>query len=182
MPIYNIVIQSVSGNTTEIILIYGCIIMFNNKFSADVMLGRVARWLRIFGYDTLYQSRVDDDELLFRSLLEGRILFTCNTELARRAGGAAYLVRANTLWDRLREIIDQFGIEPQLCLKHCPVCNGKITEVPKKSVSEMVPKYTFITHEHFYHCEQCGKIYWKGSHIELAQNDILQRIVHKKSS
>ena len=174
---HSIVAQSVNNNTIEIFLGNNYIMMGNNKFAVDVMLGRVARWLRIFGYDTLYQSKVDDDELLFRSLLEERILFTCDIRLAQRAGSAAYLVKTKTLWKRLREIIDRFGIEPKLCLKYCPVCNGKIIEVPKQSVSEMVPKYTFMTHEQFYRCRKCGKIYWRGSHIELAQKDILKKVM-----
>ena len=61
------------------------------KFSADVMLGRAARWLRMMGCDVFYQSEIDDDVLLFRSLLEHRVLLTRDVKLARRAGACAYL-------------------------------------------------------------------------------------------
>ncbi|MCD6418861.1 Mut7-C RNAse domain-containing protein [bacterium] len=144
------------------------------KFSADVMLGRTARWLRLFGYDTFYQNRIDDNELLAMSLLEGRILLTKDRKLARKGGSAAYLVRANELWAQLKEIINHFGIEPQIHLVICPVCNGKIEKVDKKLVEGRVPRYTFLTHSDFWQCRDCGKIFWRGTHLQLAKQDILK--------
>jgi len=146
------------------------------RFALDTMLGRTARWLRLFGCDVFYQATIGDDELLFRSLLQGRILLTRDTELAHRAGAAAYLVRANNTWEQLHEIKNHFGIEPVLHLRRCPVCNGEIAEVPKESVQDDVPQYTFLTHQKFWRCRKCGKVFWRGSHIEMAQQDILSKI------
>lgn len=146
------------------------------KFAADVMLGRTARWLRMLGYDVFYRSKISDDELIFVSLIEGRIILTRDVKLARRAASATYLVRANDVWAQLREITNQFSIRPKLQLRRCPVCNGKILEVPKETIENLVPKYTFLTHKKFWQCEVCKKVFWRGSHIKLAQRDILNRI------
>ncbi len=142
------------------------------KYVADVMLGRCTRWLRMFGCDVVYQPIADDDDLLFMALLHNRILLTRDMSLARKAGAAAYLVRANSLWARLREIINHFDIQPVIILKRCPVCNGKVEEIPKESIDKLVPPYTFKTHDVFWQCLDCGKVYWHGSHLELAQRDI----------
>jgi len=145
------------------------------KFAVDVMLGRTARWLRLFGCDVLYSPQIGDDNLLFRSLIEKRIVLTRDTRLACRAGASAYLIRSNSLWEQLREICNQFSIEPMLVLKRCPLCNGEISEVSKETIRECVPEYTFQTHDEFWRCAICNKVYWRGSHIELAQKDILEK-------
>ena len=146
------------------------------KYIADVMLGRCARWLRMFGCDVIYQAIADDDDLLFIALLHNRILLTRDINLARKAGSAAYLVRANSLWARLREITNHFDIEPVIALKRCPVCNSQIEDVPKESITELVPPYTFETHDRFWQCSGCGKVYWHGSHLEFAQKDIEEKL------
>ena len=142
------------------------------KFIADVMLGRLARWLRLFGYDTLYSSAAQDSEILVEALITGRVLLTRDVELAKTAGAAAYLVRANDLWGQLREVVAHFGLETKVKLIICPVCNGKIVPVRKQEIESKVPRYTYLTHERFWRCENCGKIYWRGSHISLAEKDI----------
>ena len=147
-----------------------------HMFAADVMLGRTARWLRLLGCDTFYRPSIGNDELLFKSLLEGRILLTRDTNLARRAGAAAYLVRSNDLWGQLREICAQFGLAHVLTLERCSVCNGELTEVEKDSIAGTVPAYTFLTHDKFFQCANCGKVFWEGSHVRLAEHDIQEKL------
>ncbi len=145
------------------------------RFIADTMLGRLARWLRLMGCDVEYPRRATDDELLFMALVERRKLLTRDVALAKKAGAAAYLVRANSLWDQLREVASQFGLRMELRLRRCPVCNGEVVEVPRESVEGAVPRYTFLTHRRFWRCSRCGKIFWRGSHIKLAEEDIRSR-------
>jgi len=144
------------------------------------MLGRTARWLRLFGYDTVYESDTNDDGLLFQTLIQRKILLTRDRKLAQCAGSAAYLVRANSLWEQLREIISEFAIEPKIVLVRCPVCNGNIVQVEKSNVFDKVPEYTYLTHTKFWQCRNCGKIYWHGSHLNLADKDIAKYLVDRK--
>ncbi len=151
------------------------------KFIADVMLGRTARWLRLFGYDTIYNPDVEDFDILFTALIEGRILLTRDVQLARTGGSVTYLVRANNLWKQLQEITNHFSILPEISLQICPVCNGKISPAEKVKIQDSVPRYTYLTHQKFWRCEKCGKIYWKGSHLQLAREDIISHILKRDS-
>ena len=146
------------------------------KFIVDTMLGRLARWLRLFGEDAEF-SQDDDERIIFRAANEGRIILTKDRELALKAGKMAYFVRAEKLWSQIREVIREFGIKPELRLTRCPACNGRIEEVEKSAVEGLVPRYTYLTHDRFWRCNRCGKIYWEGSHIGLAKDDIIERIL-----
>jgi uncharacterized protein with PIN domain len=145
------------------------------KFLVDTMLGRIARWLRLFGYDTEY-TQSEDDDILYRAVIEGRTILTRDIDFAAKAGKFAYLVQSEILWDKLREIVLEFNIEPKLKLTQCPKCNGRIHEVEKNSIEFLVPKYTFLTHDKFWQCKSCKKVYWRGTHVDLAQKDILTKL------
>jgi len=147
-----------------------------HRFVADVMLGKLARWLRLLGCDVLYDNSGEDSSLLATALSENRILITHDTELARRAKSNGYLVETEGTENQLREIIRRFDIEPVLYGDRCPECNGTISEVPRESIEGEVPEYTYRTHNTFRRCENCGRIFWVGSHRELAQED-LKRIL-----
>jgi len=136
------------------------------------MLGRVARWLRLLGCDVLYSNTGEDSELLAEALTEDRILLTADRELAMRAKTHGYLIESEGSENRLREIIYEFNIEPVLYGDRCPECNGMVVEVPKESVEEDVPRYTFVTHDKFRRCNECGRVFWEGSHKELAETDL----------
>lgn len=142
------------------------------KFVADVMLGKLARWLRLFGCDVHYDNSADDAKLLAIALAEKRILLTCDQQLAMRAGKSGYLVQTEGTNKQIAEIVEKFDIEPVFYGNICPECNGKVIPVPKVSVQEDVPRYTYLTHSEFRRCKSCGKVFWEGSHRELAENDL----------
>ncbi len=139
-----------------------------NRFVADVMLGRLARWLRLLGCDVFYDRHGEDSPLLARAISEQRILLTRDNELASRARGSGYFVESQEIREQLAEVITKFDIEPVLYGGRCSECNGAVVDVPKETVRSEVPGYTFLTHERFRRCSNCGRIYWEGSHRELA--------------
>lgn len=133
------------------------------KFVADVMLGRLARFMRFSGYDVEYDSFAGDDALLHRSRY--RILLTRDRELARRAANYnVYFVQATGAERQIEEIKQQFPLkDPHTrCLK----CNRVIRKVSKRRVQHLIPPYIYQRHQEFYRCSRCGKVYWKGSHYE----------------
>jgi len=142
------------------------------KFVADVMLGKLARWLRLFGCDVHYDNTAEDSKLLAIALSEKRILLTRDRQLAVRAGKAGYLVATEGTVNQIAEIIEKFAVEPVFYGDICPVCNGEVVPVPKESVREDVPRYTYQTHNEFRRCKSCGKVYWEGTHRELAEHDL----------
>ncbi|MDI3475896.1 MAG: uncharacterized protein PWQ95_1624 [Thermococcaceae archaeon] len=108
------------------------------KFIADMMLGRLARWLRLYGYDTLY-GIVEDEEIIRRALEEDRIILTRDSGLAESArgmGAKVFLLSCNSLEGQVEEL-KTLGVEFKELFPanaRCPKCNGLIVRVPKEEV------------------------------------------------
>ena len=139
------------------------------KFAADVMLGRLSRWLRLLGLDTFYSNRADDDFLQRLSMEEGRILLTRDTELQRRLGeGRSYLVAAGEPKAQLAEVarvfhLDRYAASPRA--PRCVLCNGMLRDREREEVRDRVPPYVYATQEGFSECRDCGHVYWQGTHV-----------------
>ncbi|ASI99636.1 Mut7-C RNAse domain-containing protein [Thermococcus celer] len=136
------------------------------RFVADMMLGRLARWLRLYGYDTLYGIE-DDDEILEVARRDGRVILTRDAGLAGRAkklGVAVILLGSNSLEGQVGEL-RKHGIEFRELFPanaRCPKCNGRIRPVLKEDVRGRVPEGVYRRYDEFYICENCGQVYWPG--------------------
>ncbi len=140
------------------------------RFVADVMLGKLAKWLRIAGYDVLYSNRYGDEELVALSRDQGRILLTMDTGLLvrRSVGRFLYLERPDPE-GQLREVFDAVGAAGMpRPLSRCLGCNEPLAEAPRESVRGRVPPFVFATHARFTTCPKCGKVYWSGTHCGSA--------------
>lgn len=137
------------------------------RFIADTMLGKLARWLRILGCDVEYFERIDDGDLADRVEATGRILLTRDTLIVRRrkVRDACLLVRGDSWKEQLRQVAAHFGIAPRGNLfTRCVLCNEPLREADKASVEGRVPPYVYATQERFASCPACGRIYWKATH------------------
>lgn len=138
------------------------------KFAVDCMLGKLAKALRIMGYDTFYKSYIDDAKLVNIAYEENRIILTRDRELTKRkkAENFFYVEETNPK-KQIEEVIVEFKLdEYKKPLTRCLVCNSKLKSVEKKSVKNKVPEYTYKKIDKFYQCSGCGKIYWSATHIE----------------
>jgi uncharacterized protein with PIN domain len=142
------------------------------RFVADVMLGKLARWLRALGYDTLYERDAPDRRLLGVALRERRRLLTRDAALAARAGPVGLLVGAQDLDGQLREVIGACGLARRAPLSRCLECNGALAAREPAAVRDRVPPYTFATQAEFRECEGCRRVFWAGSHVR----GILERL------
>jgi uncharacterized protein with PIN domain len=136
-------------------------------FACDAMLGRVARWLRLLGYDTFYSSRVEDDELLEVCLRRGLVLLTRDLEFFKRAvsrGIRAKLLRENSFEDQFADVVESFGLDVRITPEgsRCAACNGLIRSVDKEDIRGKVPSNTLNSYNSFFICTDCGKVYWMG--------------------
>ena len=139
------------------------------RFLADAMLGTLARWLRVLGYDTAYDAHIDDDDLVRRCQEEDRIALTRDRRLVqRRALRNAVLIRSGSLGGQLREVLAFTGEDPsdRPFLSRCLECNSRLAEVARETVRERVPSYVFRTQRRFRLCPSCQRIYWAGTHRE----------------
>ena len=136
------------------------------RFIADAMLGKLARWLRIFGFDVEYSKRSSDEDLLKRTLSEGRILLTRDRDLHRKAFPHSLLLASMELEEQLGEVIEAFGLSSYDPPTRCPICNTILKEVKREDLTSQVPKSSLERYDDFYICPGCGKVYWHGSHWE----------------
>jgi len=147
------------------------------KFIADEMLGKLAKWLRTLGYDTVYYHDGADSGLIQRALEENRIILTRDTKLAeRKLARNCIFIESENVREQFKQVIKELDLDTKSRLfTRCLICNAGLISVPKESVSDLVPPYTYQTHDIFYKCPDCGKIYWSGTHkdnmLELI-NDI----------
>ncbi|MEW6002041.1 MAG: Mut7-C RNAse domain-containing protein [Nitrospirota bacterium] len=138
------------------------------KFVADVMLGRLARWLRLLGFDTLYSPELSDSKLLKLAREEGRFILTRDTRLINRRGIGDYLlIKANDPFEQLREVIDSLKLKEFCPLSRCVNCNGPLMRFSDKGeIKDSVPEFVFLNFNVFLRCGGCGKIYWEGTQPE----------------
>jgi uncharacterized protein with PIN domain len=136
----------------------------NRSFVVDAMLGTLAKWLRILGYDAIYDPGLDDYQLMRLARAEGRVLLTRDGELARRRGIETLLVESQVLEEQLRQVLDELDLEPAPAFSRCPVCNEPLVSLDREAARDRVPAYVARTHEHFRLCPGCGRVYWRGSH------------------
>lgn len=141
------------------------------------MLGSLARWLRILGFDTLYFRDIKDNELIRIALKEQRMIITRDTGLTRnRKLERIILIKSNELKGQLKELLQWIkgqGLKPRP-FTFCPICNGKVQPVEKTDVRDNVPEYVFLNFISFYRCSSCGQIYWEGSHRKSMEQFIIQ--------
>ena len=108
------------------------------RLLADGMLGRLAKWLRLMGYDTAYDNAADDHELARRSRAEGRVLLTRDTELAGRRGLRTLLIQSEILEEQEQEVQDALGPSPHPALSRCTVCNAELESASSDDVADCV--------------------------------------------
>lgn len=138
--------------------------MTRPRFSADEMLGSLARWLRLMGYDTWYERDSSDTEILRRAGNDGRILLTRDKKLAERAGAMGIYINARDLEDQIKQVGMALDLTFDESLSRCTACNGELMVVGREEASKGVPKGALQYNEEFLQCRSCGKFYWKGSH------------------
>lgn len=138
------------------------------RFIADAMLGRLARWLRILGFDCAYENGIDDAELVRRAAREDRIILSRDRALPEDWRLATiHLVGSEDLREQLREILHAFDLTGAVRLfSRCNECNRPLRETPRAEVAERVPPHAREAHERFLECPGCRRVYWEGSHAQ----------------
>ena len=145
------------------------------KFMADGMLGKLTRWLRLAGYDVAYVGDLklpperQDDELIARAKSVKRMLLTSDLALykrARKADVKTLLVTSDDVVSQLAEVSKRIRhiIEITPESSRCPVCNGLLVLVNRAEIIGLVPATVIKTHNEFWRCTKCKKIYWLGTH------------------
>lgn len=136
------------------------------RLLADGMLGRLARWLRLLGYDTAYENDADDLELARRARAEGRVLLTRDRSLAARRGLRTLLIESERVQEQVRQVVETLGPPSNPALSRCSLCNVPLEPATPRQVADRVPPYVLQTQKRFGICPACGRVYWAGTHLE----------------
>lgn len=134
------------------------------RLVVDAMLGRLARWLRILGYDTLYDPRWDDAQLVRLARAQDRLLLTRDVQLSRHRAVHTLYVRDQDLRHQLAQLARDLGLHAIAPLARCPVCNALLEDVPRDQAWGQVPPYVFVNQPEFRLCPDCDRFYWRGTH------------------
>ena len=142
-------------------------------------LGRLAKWLRILGFDTEYFKEANISSLIIQALRENRVIITRNHRLPRSAGLRVVLIKEEKLKEQLREALKalEISLDSVLMFSRCIICNEELVEIAKDQIKDRVPEYVFNTQEDFISCPKCERIYWQGTHwgnVETILKEIAQ--------
>jgi len=136
------------------------------RFIVTKELGKLARWLRIVGFDARYYTSDNLATLIIEVLREDRIIVTRRKQEIDALGKRTIVVQSNDIEEQLREVIKKLhlSIEEKKLFSRCTVCNTILTRVSKEEIKECVPAYVYATHDAFLQCALCQRVYWQGSH------------------
>lgn len=143
----------------------------DTKFILDVHLGKLARYLRMLGFDCLYRNDYDDPEIIRLSRAEGRTILTHDSGILKvGAVTHGYWIRSQYPKEQTREVLRRFDLRSMVKpFTLCTECNGKIEPVAKEEVFGQLEELTRKHYHEFHRCTACGRVYWKGSHYEKIQ-------------
>ncbi len=142
------------------------------RFIADENVGKLARLLRLAGYDTLFFSGENDARLVELALASGRIILTRDTRIPLRkpiAGGKirAVLLREDSPEKQMQQVVRELNLLEHLRpFSLCLECNQPLHPLGREEVRDRVPPYVWLTREEYSECPRCRRIYWKGTHWE----------------
>ena len=148
------------------------------RFIVDSNAGKLARWLRIMGYDALFINTIDDQALVNIAMAEDRVLLTKDTQIMKRrviTSGRlkAILITDDDALSQLRQVVETLGLDYQFHpFSRCLECNKPLVSRTKEEVRDMVPPYVFKTQTQYMQCPSCQRIYWRGTHWQRMEKEL----------
>jgi uncharacterized protein with PIN domain len=136
------------------------------KFILSKELGRLSKWLRILGFDTVYYNQDNLGSLIIQALRDERIILTRNQRLPKNRGLKTVLIKNEKIKKQVEEVLKtlKISLKPEMMFSRCILCNEELVDIAKDKVKDKVPEYVFKTQEHFISCPKCQRIYWQGTH------------------
>lgn len=143
------------------------------RFCADVHLGKLARLLRMLGFDTIYKTNFSKDELLKIAGDQSRYVLSKSPYFLKSANITFYQIKSSDSYQQLKEVIDHFHLKPSFnSFSRCLYCNAVLEKKEKAEVTTSLLPQTKKHFTEFWQCPTCKKIYWKGSHYERMMKEI----------
>jgi len=147
----------------------------NTSFILDSHLGKLAKYLRMLGFDTLYRNDYEDREIIDIALSEKRIILTRDKSLLKaKTINRGYYVRSTEKHEQLKEVVHKFDLYNQFrSFTRCMTCNAELVRKKKEDIVHKIDPDIARIFDEFYYCPDCDKVFWKGSHFERMEKLIL---------
>lgn len=142
------------------------------KYIADCHLGKLAKYLRVMGFDTLYFNSIDDNDLVSLAKNEGRIILTRDKALHERKEASTFYLESIENLQQLKELQEYFLIKSYVLRGRCIVCNTLLESIDKNDIKEEIPKKVKQHFSAFEICHTCDRIYWHGDHYRRMMKTI----------
>ena len=141
------------------------------KFLASRELGRLAKWLRILGFDAEYFREDNRSSFIITVLRENRVVLTRNKIILKDKALNSIFIKSEILSEQLKQVFADCKISFDECklFTRCIVCNNELIKIDKNTLASKAPKYVYETQEQFCQCPKCSRIYWQGTHWGNAQ-------------
>jgi uncharacterized protein len=150
------------------------------KLVVDCMLGKLAKWLRILGFDTLFFSKAEDDDLIEIARRENRVLLTRDTGIVEKAKKIKVVFIQSENWkSQVKQVLDELNLREQIkAYSRCIECNVPLKSISRKQAKNLVAPFVFERSPSFSLCPQCGRVFWPGTHhsdMNFKIEDILEK-------
>jgi uncharacterized protein with PIN domain len=144
------------------------------RFVADSMLGRLARWLRAFGFDVCYDPFLDDHGIIACARGRRAIALTRDSRFPQPPDVRIILVDSDHVSEQLAQVLAETPLDLAEArpLTRCTVCNGDLAPVTREEVWDRVPPYVYLTQETYAQCADCGRVYWEGTHAPRIRREL----------
>ncbi|MFY9150597.1 MAG: Mut7-C RNAse domain-containing protein [Prolixibacteraceae bacterium] len=151
-------------------------------FVCDVHLGKLSKFLRMLGFDSLYSNRFTPEEMIVLSQQEKRIILSKNIRLTKnRDVSRSWLIRSSNPVEQIKNLVSNFDLAARINpLTRCLNCNSKLVHVEKDVIVNQLQAKTIQYYTEFFQCSGCNKIYWKGSHYEKMLQFIGEEVIGGK--
>lgn len=138
------------------------------------MLGRLARWLRVLGFDAAYDAEAPDAELVRRASREDRVFLTRDRHLLRELRPArAIEIQSDVPLEQLAQVVSAMDLRaPVELFTRCMLCNTQLRDIPVEERGELVPHASRDLTGPARRCDTCGRVYWLGSHARRMRESI----------
>ncbi len=144
------------------------------RFIVDCMLGKLAKWLKILGFDALFFNKIEDEKLLEIVRNEKRILLTRDTGLIRKAKDVKTLFLESEKWrEQVAQVLEHFDLWGKIdSHSRCIDCNVELKSLPKKNAKNLVTPFVYKHADSFALCPGCGRVFWRGTHFKDMEHRI----------
>ena len=152
-------------------------------FIVDCMLGKLAKWLKILGFDTLYFNKIEDDDFLVHAQKEKRVILTRDTGIIERSGDLKnFFIESEDWKEQVKQVLDTFELWDEVQPNsRCIECNTALKNLSKSKAKNLVVPFVYEHAESFALCPSCGRVFWQGTHFQDMEYKIDEILKEKPS-